>query len=296
MNANCNSRRIAYHMGDVCFSKEELFRHYFTDFYDYLREKYPDSGVRDYTLQEFLSIANDWKYGKGSMTGLANLFHPYYLVVETDGLLENQSDAGFIGYCYKQNKYRSFIRFLIAFFAYWRTDEEYTTKENHGNDFFYSSWASLVDTCKFFFLTADTLFGYQRTSRLLDCFRNPDSVVDMSGLPQEAEDVILPDVKRRGYVFEGWYTDSDYRKKITTLTDRMVNLNLYPKWRKATCTVTYQTAAGVTLKSEQYEYQDYVTFDQEFTYPDQVENQNTIRVLKFTQAMPIINDIIAVKK
>lgn len=40
---------------------------------------------------------------------------------------------------------------------------------------------------------------------------------------------------KKGYLFEGWYADSDYRQKITTLSaDKADNLKVYAKWKKLT--------------------------------------------------------------
>lgn len=285
-------KKINYNLGDVFSSKEELFNSFFTYFYNYLIEFYPESGVKDYSLEDFLKIAIDWNYGKGTMTGLANLFHKYYIVFEEDGIVENQSEEGFIGYCYKNNKYRSFIKFIITFFAYWRTDEDYSSGDIHGNDFFYNSWASLVDTCKFFYMNYETLFHFQRTKRLFNCFSEIDSVVDTSALPLEVKDGNLPVLERRGYEFAGWYLDSEFKNEVSILTSDLTDINLYPKWIKKEYKVTYLDENQNVIKEEKYKYQEYIKVDSKFIYDDVVENSNRIRHLEYTEEMPIINDII----
>lgn len=284
--------KIEYHLGEVFASKEDLFREFFTEFYNYLHEYYPDSEVKNYPLNDFLNIAIDWNYGKGTMTGLANIFHEYYVEFDQDGIVENQSEKSFIGYCYKNNKFRSFIKFIITFFAYWRTDEDYSSQDIHGNDFFYNSWASLVDTCKFFCLTYETLFSFQRTERLLSCFAEIDSVVDLSNLPLTVNDVALPSLNRRGYKFVGWYLDSNFENEVTKLTSDMKNVKLYTKWEKLNYTVKYKDKNGNIVKEETYPYLSYVNIPGIEIYIDQVENSNTLRKLNYTNTMPIINDIV----
>ena len=288
-------KKITYHLGDVFRSKEELFQNFFTDFYNFLKEFYPESDVKDLSLEEFLKIAIDWNFGKGTMTGLANMFAQYYVEIEEDGIVEDQSEKVFIGYCYKNNKYRDFIKFIITFFGYWRTDEDYSSGDIHGNDFFYFPWASLVDTCKFFHLTYDTLFHFQRTERLLNCFSEVDSVVDTSKLPIEVDNIELPVLTRRGYNFLGWYLDSEFNVKVERLSNDMENVNLYPKWEKKNYTVKYLDNDKNTIKEEVYNYLDYINVDEGFVYNDVVEKSNTIRKLDYTSEMPIINNIVFTK-
>lgn len=288
-------KQINYQFGEVYTSKEELFRDFFTDFYDYLHKFYPEA-IEEYSLNEFLHIASDWNYGKGTMTGLGALFSKYYLVETTNGVVEDQQVSGFIGYCYQNNKYRSFIKFIITFFAYWRTDEDYSSMDIHGNDFFYNAWAALVDTCKFFHFNYQTLFKFQRTERLLNCFVDIDNVIDISNLPQEVCNATLPELKRRGYIFVGWYLDSEYQNKVTEINEKMKNVTLYPKWRKASFMVSYLDLDNNIEKEKKYDYQDYIKVDDGYVYVDVVENSETYRVLEYTKEMPIINDIIFVMK
>ena len=79
------------------------------------------------------------------------------------GVIENQPVDTFIGYCYQNNLFKDFLNFLITFFAWWRNDEGCTCFDpyNHADEFFNSSWAALVDTCKLFYLTAETVYHWQ---------------------------------------------------------------------------------------------------------------------------------------
>lgn len=287
--------KINYKFGDVYTSKDKLFRDFFTDFYNYLIKFYPEA-IEGYSLNEFLFIASDWDYGKGTLSGLGSLFGKYYLIQTTNGVVEDQQVNGFIGYCYQNNKYRSFIKFIITFFAYWRTDEDYSSMDIHGNDFFYNGWAALVDTCKFFFFNYETLFKFQRTERLLNCFVDIDNVVDISNIPLEVCNTKLPELKRRGYTFVGWFLDSEYQKKITELTENMKNVTLYPKWRKKSFMVSYLDKENNIEKVEKHDYQDYVNVDNGYIYIDVVEHSETYRELNYTKEMPIINEIIFMEK
>ncbi len=90
-------------------------------------------------------------------------FHKYYLTPCNGDTLDNQPDTTFIGYCHKNDKFSDFINFLITFFAWWRNDEGCTTFDpyNYADDFFHSSWATLVDTCKLFYLNSHTVYHWQ---------------------------------------------------------------------------------------------------------------------------------------
>ena len=47
------------------------------------------------------------------------------------------------------------------------------------------------------------------------------------------EKVNLKSASKKGYVFKGWYTDSKYTKKITTIAkNSKKNITVYAKWEK----------------------------------------------------------------
>lgn len=57
---------------------------------------------------------------------------------------------------------------------------------------------------------------------------NPESYRD-------GEEIELQDAKRKGYSFEGWYTDSKFKKKLTTIKENArKDYTLYAKWKKIT--------------------------------------------------------------
>ena len=220
-------------------SKEELYTSFFTDFYDFLLNKtdvdFQKLNITD--LYDFLLICKDWNaYNKNSFYGVGDKFAKYYLTIEVGGNLENQPETTFIGYCYKNNMYQEFIPFLMTFFAYWRTDEGYTGSSsdpnNTGNDFFASAWASLVDTCKFFYFTSETLndtypwFNSERVKYALDNI--PGVAANIIKYYGDIENPVILDVpQREGYEFIGWYNEND--EKIEIVYNESI---LYAKWKK----------------------------------------------------------------
>lgn len=49
---------------------------------------------------------------------------------------------------------------------------------------------------------------------------------------------------RTGYKFQGWYTDKNYKNKITKISGRTGNLNLYAKWSAKKYQVTFDARGG----------------------------------------------------
>ena len=151
---------------DFWHSKKELFEHFFGDFYEFILSHDGQADLESHNihcLEDFYNYA-DWNAdGKDSCYAMGFSFHKYYLTPVEGDTLENQPDSTFIGYCYKNNLYKDFLNFLVTFFAWWRNDEGCTTFDpyNHADDFFNSSWAALVDTCKLFYLSAQTVYHWQ---------------------------------------------------------------------------------------------------------------------------------------
>ena len=210
-----------------------------TDFYNFLltNTNIDFKKLNINNLDDFLLTCKDWNaYNKNSFYGIGDVFSKYYLTIEVGGKLENQPDTTFIGYCYKNNMYQEFIPFLMTFFAYWRTDEGYTGSSsdpnNTGNDFFASAWASLVDTCKFFYFTSETLkdtypwFNSERVKYALDNI--PGVAADIIKYYGDIENPVILDVpQREGYEFIGWYNEND--EKIEIVYNEQT---LYAMWKK----------------------------------------------------------------
>jgi len=217
---------VNYNIGkEAWLNKEGLYNDFMGDFYRFML-KHTDIDFKSYgitDLKSFLDFSKDWHAsGKSDLYGVGDAFQSYYLTKDTGGLLENQPDSTFIGYCFKNNKYTEFIPFQMKFFEYWRTDEGYTTPENHGNDFFHSPWASLVDTVKFFFFTADTLqlkYKWFTSPRVKDALDNIPGVLfnEATYSAPEGTTIILPKtVNKEGFKFAGWYLDKDYKGNLVT--------------------------------------------------------------------------------
>lgn len=231
---------VSYDLGyDALYSKYDLYVNYFTDFYNFMKEKtnanFSKYGIEN--VDDFLTFCLDWNAnGRDSFYGVGDAFSNFYVNKNIGSKLEDQPETSFIGYCYKNNKYVEFIPFLMQFFAYWRTDEGYTGSEsdpdNLGNDFFASPWASLVDTCKFFYFTSANLndtYSWFNSKRVKEALDNPPGLV--KGFTSRYVTVETPDVlkepTRDGYKFLGWY-DKDGNK--VTICDH--EMTLYAKWEE----------------------------------------------------------------
>ena len=220
-------------------NKDELYTLFFTDFYNFMLNN-TDIDFNKFnidSLETFLKVCLTWDaYGRDSFYGVGDSFSKYFVTIEVGGKLENQPETTFIGYCYKNNMYEEFIPFLMTFFAYWRTDEGYTGSSsdpnNTGNDFFASAWASLVDTCKFFYFTSENLndtyswFNSERVKHALDNAPGTNRTVnELYGNIKNP--VSLPNITREGHEFLGWFNENG--EKVETVYGEMT---VYAKWRK----------------------------------------------------------------
>ena len=212
-------------------NKQELFTAFFTEYYNFLNSKEPNQALIDNdinTLEDFLNVALDYNYGKGQMRGLADIISGTFLDIEIGGKIEDQSTDKFIGYCYHNNLFREFIEFDMMFFSYWREDEGYTTPTNNGSDFFASSWAALVDTCKFFYYDHTT--SYVKTTRVANCFKYIPGVAPNFHLTKNyiGEDLATLNIIYAGYKFDGFYMDENYtisaNEYLKTCTDKEVTI------------------------------------------------------------------------
>ncbi len=231
---------VKYNVGsDTWLNKEALFIDYMSDFYYFMLDNYEvdflQYGIFD--RRSFLDFCINWNAnGQSDLYGVGNAFASYYLTQETDGLLENQPSTTFIGYCYQEGKYLDFIPFLMQFFAYWRTDEGYTKPGNHGNDFFFSPWASLVDTAKFFYFTSSTLqtrYSWFTSARVKDALDNIPGVLFNDAIFVEYIDeiIILPTiVYKDGYTFKGWYDNSNFTGDVLLSVNKATTV--YAKFEK----------------------------------------------------------------
>ena len=230
-----NKNEITYCLGkDVFATRHDLGINWFKDFYKFILYNGGQSLLESegiYSVDTFVDRAQDWDYGNGTMRYLGNTFSQYYLVRDLNGILENQTEEGFFGFCYQNNRYEDFIFFLMKFFAYWRLDEGYANSTNYGADALVDRWATLVDTCKFFYCE----YGKSpvpRTTRMGDCFNFCSNVV-YGDLPTTLSGTVtLPtSLTRRGYTFAGWYDNPEFKgSPITSVTKGTKKVVLYAKW------------------------------------------------------------------
>ena len=227
-------------------SKDDIYIDYYTYFYNFLKE-HTKCDLSNTTLEDFLKAGKTWSLnGKSDMYHFGDRYGRYYLTSQKDGTLAEQPETTFLGYCYKNGKFIDLINHLEEFFAYWRTDEGYTGSEsdpeNVGNDFYIEPWASMVDTAKFFFFTADTLqtkyswFTSERVKYALDHIPNV-----LLGL--ENYNVLLGDeldlstIHVDGYHLT-FYLDKDQTIEITKLNeaqtscDECESIDVYVKIEK----------------------------------------------------------------
>ena len=223
-------------------NKDALYEDFYGDFYNFLINNTECDMSNFDTLESFLTYCSTWKVGnKDSLYHTGDKFGPYFVTIEIGGKLEDQPTDTFIGYCYQNDMYLYVIDHLITFFAYWRTDEGYTTETNNGNDFFASAWAAMVDTSKFFYFTSDTLndiyawFNSERVKHALDYIPGVNvTKVETSYFKNEIYN--LPsNLEFDGYTFNGYYLDSNYTQTITQITPDMVQdgeITIYVKVTK----------------------------------------------------------------
>ena len=246
-----NISEITYVLGeDIALSKDELFVNFFSDFYFYIKSYHGSAYLESKgitSVEKFIALAGNYNAGGGNMTEIGYVAGSYMLKKDINGILANQPETGFFGYCYKNNLYVDLLPFFIRFFAYWRIDERYANLNNYGADTFAESWAPTVDIAKFFYYDENTT--YVKTERMLDCFNFTSNVV-YGDLPTQVEEgMILPtDLKLRGYVFEGWYDNPLYEgDKIEKITDTSKKIILYAKWGIDTKVVDKDNAALVDV-------------------------------------------------
>lgn len=66
---------------------------------------------------------------------------------------------------------------------------------------------------------------------------------------EETADIVLQNAAREGYVFEGWYEDAAYTKRVTRILKGSTgDITLYAKWKEASAAVTVTPPARTTYK------------------------------------------------
>ena len=242
--------KIEYDLGYEQFdTKNDLYNAYFTEFYNFLKTK-TDCDLEKYNInsvEDFLRECLNWNFDNtDSFKGVGNAFAKYYVTIKVGDTLENQPTDTFVGYCYQNNKFKDFLEHLEVFFAYWRTDEGYTTSTNNGNDFFASAWAALVDTCKFFYFTSDNItdtyswFTKERSPRVHYMLDNIPGVGKVNLIKESINSIYLPSISRMHYKFLGWYNEEG--EKISLVSN---DTKVSAKWERMTYNVEFYVAGDI---------------------------------------------------
>ncbi len=208
-------------------SKEELRVCFMSAFYDFVSFYEPDLpniiSLSDFLLLKPFEVAKV-KIGDG-------IIARYFL---EDTLAMNlQSGKSFVGYCLIQGLFAEVIGHLIAFFYRWRDLEEVNgMQKDLSIDFFFNSWAALVDSCKYFLYNDGNDIVKYGDSGL--CARDVTILkllnyypIDTVAVPYKTNrhvDVILPIPELPGKVFKGWHDGKCYLKDIKKETSAGTNL------------------------------------------------------------------------
>ena len=227
---------------DLWLSKKSLFESFFGDFYEFIKSHNGEEDLKKHSiksLDDFLKFAYWYAYGMENCYGMGFAFHKYYLTVMEGGTLDEQPESTFIGYCFKNGKYIDFLNFLVTFFAWWRNDEGCTCFDpyNHADESFNSSWALLVDTCKLFYFTAETVFHWQ-SFRVKYALDNIPGVI--LSKYKENYDGKLPKIRVAGYQFDGWFDEKDIpadKSKEQVLFAHLTRKDTYNYWEKEEKTI-----------------------------------------------------------
>ena len=228
---NIETQQVTYYYNtsktnNVYESKQQLFTAFFSDFYYYIAAYHGLDHLKKNKLNnvdEFVSLACNFNgAGVSNLYGIGNIAGRYMLEKDINGILANQTENGYFGFCYLNNLYQDVLPFFINFFAFWRIDERYANTSNYGADIFAESWAPTVDIAKFFYYDENT--SYVKTERMIDCLTNTASVAYGMGTTD------LPTLKLRGYKFEGWYDNPEYKGSPITSINKNEKVNLYAKW------------------------------------------------------------------
>ncbi len=69
--------------------------------------------------------------------------------------------------------------------------------------------------------------------------------------------LVLQDPTREHYIFEGWYTDSNFENKVEGISDTSSGeIQLYAKWKKVSYSVSFESNGGTSVEPQTIEYGD----------------------------------------
>ncbi|MDF2700326.1 MAG: hypothetical protein K0Q49_1884 [Haloplasmataceae bacterium] len=260
--------KIYYDLNSGDFApKDEVKEEFLTDLYIFVNEHY-DTELKTIALTDFITSA---PYLVGNLAG------KYFLKEVVGGKVEDQPTDYFIGYCYSKNKYVNLIPHLIHFFALWREIEQ--CMEPNASDFFANSWASLVDTAKFFkYTTVEDLkkspeAPQVRDEKILYMLQNCPDLYETPYAVNPSLNLRFPKPKREGYEFAGWYNNANFNGDVVKYISKDLtnDVKYYARW--ATHTFFHSNDG-------------YATFDDLYTdFLNDFSNVVGIKVGKTTERM-----------
>ena len=128
-------------------------------------------------------------------------------------------------------------------FVCWYSDEEFTQpvkrikKGSTGDQILYARWTTEKYTITY------NLDGGKKNAN------NPSSY------RVTTEDIVLGDPSKKGYVFEGWYSDEEFTQPVEIIKEGSTgDITLYAKWKEETYKITYKLNEGKNHKGNPSEY------------------------------------------
>jgi uncharacterized repeat protein (TIGR02543 family) len=206
--------------------KDEVKSAFYKELFDFANLK-NDAEIKNILFADFVTFE---PYVIGNMLG------KYFLKENVGGNVKDQPQDFFIGYLYQNNKFLELIPHLEKFFAFWREIEG--CMEENASDFYASSWASLVDTAKFFkYTTVEDLANSPeapsvRDERILYMIQNCPGRYFAPVESSETEELRLPVPVRIGYEFAGWYTNPQFTgDKVSHISKALKeSTTYYARW------------------------------------------------------------------
>ena len=233
----------------IYLNKEDLFNDFFYEFYSYIVSKKDGaqhlSSYNIKNVDDLYAICKNWDNKSGvGFPIVGNALGKYFLTQKIgSNFVEQKQFDTFLGYCLNNNKFLDFLYFDKTFFYHFRLDEGYTGsladgKDPYDSDFFASTYASIIDTAKFFYYTKDSLPTYlvhkKNIPKLYDIIpgvltNNFNESISISYNTKNNVPFTLPDdYNCYGFKFAGYYTEPNFSSDSITHIDNdfIINNNL----------------------------------------------------------------------
>lgn len=112
-----------------------------------------------------------------------------------------------------------------------------------------------------------TIYAHWALEEFTITYHNANGVTNTNATTYTAETETFEifDVSKDGYIFGGWYSDSDFNNKVTQIAKGTTgNIDLYAKWTPTEYTIEYVLYGGTyagTSNPESYTIEDTITFN-----------------------------------